>query len=102
MDFELLKKFGDYGVTMLLLSVIVYYFHKRTEKLEKDLTEERESCQKKLDTLNDELRKSDRENIEIINKVTDVIEDLNHNNDEITRYLKSIRYLIKNKTDGNE
>lgn len=96
---DLIQRFGEYGITMLLLAIIVYYFHKKTDKLESELKEERISCDNKLETLNDELRKSDRENIEILNRVTDVIENLNDNNEEITRYLKSIRSMLKNKSN---
>jgi hypothetical protein len=96
---ELINRFGDYGITMLLLAIIVYYFHKRTDKLETELKDERSSCDIKLESLNSELRKADKENIDILNKVTDVIENLNDNNENINRYLKSIRMMLKNKSN---
>jgi hypothetical protein len=96
---QLVGILSEYGIAILLLSITVYYFYKRTDKLEEELKGEREQCDAKLDTLRDEIRKSDKENIEILTKVTDVIENFNDGNNETIKYLKSIRTLIKNKTD---
>jgi CHASE3 domain sensor protein len=96
---QLIGIISEYGIVILLLSIIVYFFYKKTEKLESELKDERTSCDFKLETLRTELRKSDRENIEILNKVTDVMEELNEGNTETLRYLKSIRTLIKNKLE---
>lgn len=99
MEIDILNKFAEYGVTMLLLALIVYYFYKKIDKLENQLIDERNISNSKIDDLNKQLRESDKDNIEILNKVTDVIETLNDNNTESIKYLKSIRFMLKNNTD---
>ena len=95
MEIEILNKFAEYGVTMLLLTLIVFYFYKKIDKLENQLIDERNISNGKIDDLNKQLRESDKENIEILNKVADVIETLNDNNTETIKYLKSIRFMLK-------
>ena len=90
---DLIMNIAQYGVAFAVLALSIYYF----------LTKEK--CYKKeIADLNQELRKSERESLELMSKLTTTLDKLidsdSRNKDEILAELRILKETLSNKIDN--
>ena len=102
---EILSSLVKLSPVIALLVLGIYYFYKKEKELNKELNKERETCHAEISALNKEIRESERENLLIISKLSDVIDKLYDDNkdqheqikQQIKDEMRDIRELIKDK-----
>jgi len=116
---EVFYEIAKLGIVFSIMCVIIYYLYHREKKLLKELKEVRDentilsqkcsNCPKQakltseIFDLNKILRESEKDNLVIISKLSDVIDKisdkLDFNHEYIKEHLISIKELIKDKMD---
>lgn len=102
---EILTSLWKISPLIAAMTLAIYYLYKKEKELKQELTQERESCHLEISDLNREMRESERENLVIISKLSDVIDKLYDDNkdqhevikQQIKDEMRDIKELIKEK-----
>jgi len=98
---EILIGIAKLSPVFALLIVAIYYLYKEKNSISKELKDERDKCHTQISNLNKEIRDNEKENINIISKLSDVMdkmsEKIEDNHDDIKDQLRDVKELIKDK-----
>lgn len=98
---ELLLNIAKLSPLFAILVIIIFFLKKEYDTVKNELKYEREECKKEINEIYKELRDTERNNILILNKLSDVLikitSKIDNNHIEIDNSLNEIKNLINKK-----
>lgn len=82
-------------VTVLVLGLVYFFKKEKSSKLE--IEKERDDYRERIDELNKEIRKTEKQNIELLSKLGSAIEKLYSNTNEISKEVTDFKFLLIEK-----
>ncbi len=96
---EILTELAKLSPIIALLIVGLIYFYRKESAYKKELKEERETCDVRLDELNKELRDNEKQNLEMIGKLANALEKLSDSTQDISKELVDLKHCVELKLE---
>lgn len=97
---EILMELAKLSPIIALLVGGIIYLYRGIRSYKKELREEREKCEKKIENLNKELRNNERENLKMIGKLCDSLDKISNSNKIVHNEIKNLKEIISIKLDN--
>jgi len=98
---------AEIGMELVKISPIVavlvggiIYLYRAVKSYKKELKEEREKCDEKIEDLNKELRETEKENLMLFNKLADSLDKMANSNKVVHNEIKNLKEIISIKLDN--
>ena len=97
---EILEEIAKQSPVISLLVCIVIYFYRKEKHYKSEITKDKNDCEEIIQNLNNEIRNIERENLLMLNKLANSLDQLAINNNTFHNEIDSLKEFITLKIES--